>query len=65
MMRMTMADVETRLDTKQFARIHRSTVVKVDCITEIRPAWGGDFEMLLTDGQKLRMSRHFRGRLLS
>jgi two-component system LytT family response regulator len=65
MMRMTMADVEKRLDAKQFARIHRSTVVNIDCITEIRPAWRGDFEVLLADGQKLRMSRHFRDRLLS
>jgi two-component system LytT family response regulator len=64
MMRMTMADVEKRLDPKLFARIHRSTVVNIDCIRQITPAWRGDFEVLLTDGQKLRMSRHFRDRLL-
>ena len=64
MMRMTMVDVERRLDPKAFARIHRSTVVNIDCIREITPAWRGDFEVLLTDGQRLRMSRHFRDRLL-
>ena len=64
MMRMTMADVEKRLDPKVFARIHRSTVVNIDCIRQITPAWRGDFEVLLADGQKLRMSRHFRDRLL-
>ena len=65
LMRMTMADVEARLDPKQFARIHRSTLVNIDCIHEITPAWRGDFEVLLTDGQRFRMSRHFRDRLLS
>jgi two-component system LytT family response regulator len=64
MMRMTMAEVEKRLDPRRFARIHRSAMVNIDCVREITPAWRGDFEVLLTDGQRIRMSRHFRDRLL-
>jgi two-component system LytT family response regulator len=64
MIRMTMTDLEKRLDPREFARIHRSTMVRIDSIRAITPAWRGDFEVLLADGQRLRMSRHFRDRLL-
>jgi len=59
-----MTELEKRLDPKRFARIHRSTMVNIDRIKEITPAWHGDFEVLLTDGQRLRLSRNFRDRLL-
>jgi two-component system LytT family response regulator len=64
LLRITMAELEKRLDPKRFARIHRSTMVNIDRIKEITPAWHGDFEVLLNDGQKLRLSRNFRDRLL-
>ena len=64
LLRLTMAEVEKRLNSRQFARIHRSAIVNIDCVREIIPTWRGDFEVLLTDGQKLRMSRHFKERLL-
>ena len=64
LLRITMAELEKRLDPKRFARIHRSTMVNIDRIKEITPAWHGDFEVLLTDGQRLRLSRNFRDRLL-
>ncbi|HXW06692.1 MAG TPA: LytTR family DNA-binding domain-containing protein [Vicinamibacterales bacterium] len=64
MIRMTMAELEQKLDPARFARIHRSTMVNVDGIREITPAWHGDFEVHLSDGQRLRLSRNFRDRLL-
>lgn len=64
LLRITMAELEKRLDPKRFARIHRSTMVNIDRIKEITPAWHGDFEVLLHDGQRLRLSRNFRDRLL-
>ena len=64
LLRITMAELEKRLDPRRFARIHRSTMVNIDRIKEITPAWHGDFEVLLTDGQRLRLSRNFRERLL-
>ena len=64
LLRITMTELEKRLDPKRFARIHRSTMVNIDRIKEITPAWHGDFEVLLTDGQRLRLSRNFRDRLL-
>jgi two-component system LytT family response regulator len=64
LLRITMAELEKRLDPKHFARIHRSTMVNIERIKEITPAWHGDFEVLLHDGQRLRLSRNFRDRLL-
>ena len=64
MVRMTMAELEKKLDPSRFARIHRSTVVNIDRIKEITPAWHGDFDVHLADGARLRLSRNFRERLL-
>jgi two-component system, LytTR family, response regulator len=63
-LRGTMAALEDRLDPRQFARIHRSTIVNVDRVREIRPAWHGDFDVVLADGKTLRSSRSYRGALL-
>jgi two-component system LytT family response regulator len=64
MVRMTMAELEKKLDPARFARIHRSAVVNIDRIEKITPAWHGDFEVCLAGGQQLRLSRNFRDRLL-
>ena len=63
-LRTTMAALEGRLDPRQFARIHRSTIVNVDRVREIRPEWHGDFDVVLADGKTLRLSRSYRGSLL-
>jgi two-component system LytT family response regulator len=64
MVRMTMAELEKKLDPARFARIHRSAVVNIDRIERITPAWHGDFEVRLAGGHQLRLSRNFRDRLL-
>ncbi len=63
-LRATMAAIEERLDPRQFARIHRSTIVNVDRVREIRPEWHGDFDVVLADGKTLRLGRSYRGALL-
>jgi two-component system, LytTR family, response regulator len=65
LVRGTMADLEAQLDPVRFARIHRSTLVNLDRIREIRPAWHGDFDVVLEDGTQLKLSRHYRDRLLT
>jgi two-component system LytT family response regulator len=63
-MRVTMADLERQLDPAQFTRIHRSTIVNLDRVREIRPEWHGEYEVALTTGATLRLSRGYRDRLL-
>lgn len=64
LIRMTMAELEDRLDPVQFARIHRSTIVNIDHVKEIIAEWHGDFTVVMLDGTSLRMGRAFRNRLL-
>lgn len=64
LIRSTLASLERRLDAKQFVRIHRSTIVNVDRVAEIRSDAHGDFDVTLTGGKVLRMTRNYAGRLL-
>jgi two-component system LytT family response regulator len=63
-MRMTMGDLERQLDPAQFTRIHRSAIVNLDRVREIRPEWHGEYEVALVTGATLRLSRGYRDRLL-
>ncbi len=63
LVRQSMNDLEQRLDPKRFARIHRSTIVNLDRVTELRPYDRRSFVVILRDGQRLMMSRR-RRRLL-
>jgi len=63
-MRTTMSELERQLDPGQFTRIHRSAIVNLDRIREIRPEWHGEYEVALTTGVTLRLSRGYRDRLL-
>ena len=64
LVRSSMDEIELQLDQQQFRRIHRSRIVNVDRIREIRPTINGDFEVLLQDNTILRLSRSYRDRLL-
>jgi two-component system LytT family response regulator len=59
LVRDAIAAVEARLDGKQFVRIHRSTIVNLRRVTEIRD----DSLVILNDGTQLVMSRRFRTRV--
>jgi two-component system, LytTR family, response regulator len=64
LLRMTLSEIEGRLDPAVFTRIHRSTIVNTTRVLEIRPDRHGDYDVVLTDGRTLPMSRTFRERLL-
>ena len=59
-----LARLEDRLCPDRFVRIHRSTIVNVDRIRELYPWFGGDFIVVMKDGMELRLSRHYRTRLV-
>lgn len=62
-LRESLASLERRLDPKRFARVHRSHVVNVDRVREIRPWDSGDYRIVLHDGSEVKLSRRYRGRL--
>ena len=57
MLRCTMKAMETRLDPERFVRIHRSTIVCVHNIRQMRPLSGGDYRVELDDSTELVCSR--------
>jgi two-component system LytT family response regulator len=58
--RMTIQYVATRLDPKQFVRIHRSILVRKSAVRGLHPLFHGDYTVKLTDGTELTLSRTFR-----
>lgn len=62
--RMTMTELDRRLDSTMFARIHRGIIVKIDRIATVEPAWHGDYTATLKDGTILKVTRTYRSRLL-
>jgi two-component system, LytTR family, response regulator len=64
LVRMTMGELEERLDPGRFVRIHRSTIVNLDRVAQIHALDHGEFQVLIDDGTRLRLSRRYRDRLL-
>jgi two-component system LytT family response regulator len=64
LVRATLGAMQERLDPARFVRIHRSTIVNLECIREVQPWVGGDYIAILRDGRKLRVSRTHREELL-
>jgi two-component system LytT family response regulator len=56
-------DLEARLDPQRFMRIHRSAIVALDRISELRSSTHGDHCVRLRDGTELKLSRARRTRL--
>ncbi len=55
--RITLQELEARLDARKFFRIHRSTIVNLNRVRELQPWFGGDYIAILHTGAKLRVSR--------
>jgi two-component system, LytTR family, response regulator len=55
--------LEERLDPERFLRIHRSIIVRVDLIDTFHRGAGGDYEVQLKGGARLRVSRSRREEL--
>lgn len=63
LVRETMANLEKKLDPQRFLRIHRSTIVQIDRIQELRQLFHGDYAVVLENGKQLPVSRGYRERL--
>jgi len=64
LLRQTMTDLEEKLDPEMFARVHRSAIVNLQYVKEVRTESRRDFSVLLVNGQKIPMSRSYHARIL-
>jgi two-component system, LytTR family, response regulator len=63
LLRQTMNGLEDKLDPRQFARIHRTTIVNLSRVRDLKPASHGDHVLVLSDETQLLLSRAYRERL--
>jgi two-component system LytT family response regulator len=61
--RSSLAELAERLDPARFVRVHRSTIVNIDSILQLEPISHGEFDVVLKNGVRTRISRSFRAQL--
>lgn len=60
LIRESMQHLEDRLDPAKFMRVHRSAIVRLDRVDVLHKGPGGDYEVQLKGGARLRVSRSRR-----
>ena len=65
LLRRSMSELDQELDQAVFCRIHRSTIVKLDRVRGLKLNENGEYDVLLDNGTKLRLSRRYRKQLQS
>ena len=63
LLRETISGLESQLDPKEFLRIHRSAIVRIDKIKELQPWFHGEYHVILEGGKQLTLSRNYRSNL--
>jgi len=65
LLRRSMLELDQELDQSAFCRIHRSTIVQLDRVRGLKLNENGEYDVLLNDGTRLRLSRRYRKELQS
>lgn len=63
LLRETMARLESTLDPELFLRVHRSAIVNLRYVKEVKSDSEGESVVVLTSGEKIAMSRGYRNRI--
>jgi two-component system LytT family response regulator len=59
-LRETMKDLEKRLDPRNFQRVHRSTIVNLSQVKQVKPHTNGECFLVLESGAQVKVSRSYR-----
>jgi two-component system LytT family response regulator len=59
-LRETMKDLDRRLDPRLFQRVHRSTIVNLDLVRQVKPHTNGECFLVLESGAQVKVSRSYR-----
>jgi len=63
LLRQTMNSLERQLSPSRFIRIHRSTIVNIEKVKELRPWFQGEYLAILHGGKKLNVGKSYRKNL--
>ncbi len=63
LLRRSLAELEQELNPDAFCRIHRSTIVNLDRVRSLELNADGEYDVLLDNGSRLRLSRRYRKQL--
>lgn len=62
-MRITMKQLEEKLDPARFQRVHRSTIVNLDRVKKVCSHMNGEFYLLLHNDASVKMSRSYKDKV--
>lgn len=65
LLRRSLGDLETDLESSRFCRIHRSAIVNLDRVKTLKLNSDGEYNIVLENGSELRLSRRHRKELQS
>lgn len=63
LLRRSMAELEEDLDPNLFCRVHRSSIVNLERVRGLKLGEDGEYEVLLDNGARVRLSRRYRKQL--
>jgi len=61
--RAALNDLADKLDARRFVRVHRSALVNIESIIQLEPMSHGEFEAVIKNGSRARVSRTYRALL--
>lgn len=61
--RAALNELVERLDPRRFVRVHRSAIVNIESILQLEPISHGEFDAVLRNGARTRVSRTYRAQL--
>ena len=61
--RASLQELSERLDPRRFVRVHRSAIVNIESIVQLEPISHGEFDVVLKNGARTRVSRSYRTQL--
>lgn len=61
--RAALSELAERLDPVRFVRVHRSAIVNIESVLRLEPISHGEFEVILKDGSRAKISRTYRSQL--
>jgi two-component system LytT family response regulator len=61
--RISLSELAALLDPQRYVRVHRSVIVNIDSIAQLEPLSHGEFDVVMKDGARRRVSRTYRAAL--